>query len=190
LGLKHIWGDTYCGDDGIDDTPKQSTYTTGCPSGIRISCSNGPNGSMYMNYMDFTNDECMNLFTNGQKNRMRALFYEGGSRSVLAVSKGLNAPWNFEPEVEEIPVSVTVLPAKVSSSIFPNPAGEEIKLNAGDNQWIGKDVQLFNMSGLIIRNIRITNLTQKISLSGMPKGIYIIKGETAGIKMYHKIARL
>jgi hypothetical protein len=190
LGLKHIWGDTYCGDDGIDDTPKQSTYTTGCPSGIRISCSNGPNGSMYMNYMDFTNDECMNLFTNGQKNRMRSLFYEGGSRSVLAVSKGLNAPWNFEPEVEEIPVSVTVLPAKVSSSIFPNPAGEEITLNAGDNQWIGKDVQLFNMSGLIIRNIRITNLTQKISLSGMPKGIYIIKGETAGIKMYHKIARL
>src|SRR5688572_12031592 len=54
LGLKHLWGDEYCGDDGIHDTPKQASYTSGCPTTVRITCSNGPNGDMYMNYMDFT----------------------------------------------------------------------------------------------------------------------------------------
>jgi hypothetical protein len=139
--------------------------------------------------MDFTNDECMNLFTNGQKNKMRSLFYEGGIRSGLVASKGLSAPWNFEPEVIVLPVVVPETVTK-SSSFFPNPAGEEITLNTGDDKWIGKDVQLMNMSGLIIRNIRITNLSQKISLAGLSKGIYFIKGETVGMKMYHKVAKL
>jgi hypothetical protein len=52
LGLKHLWGDTYCGDDGVSDTPKQASYTVGCPGSIRITCGNGPYGDMYMNYMD------------------------------------------------------------------------------------------------------------------------------------------
>ena len=77
LNLKHIWGDADCGDDLVDDTPKQSIYTVGCPSNIRISCGNGPNGNMYMNYMDFTDDGCMNMFTQGQKARMMAMFAAG-----------------------------------------------------------------------------------------------------------------
>jgi hypothetical protein len=83
LGLKHIWGDTDCGDDLVDDTPKQSFYDVGCPTGIRVTCNNGPNGNMYMNYMDFTDDACLNLFTLGQKERMRALFEAGGPRHAL-----------------------------------------------------------------------------------------------------------
>ncbi|HEX2628226.1 MAG TPA: zinc metalloprotease, partial [Chitinophagaceae bacterium] len=74
LNLKHLWGDEYCGDDGISDTPKQAGYNAGCPSGVQITCDNGAKGDMYMNYMDYTNDECMNLFTLGQKARMRSLF--------------------------------------------------------------------------------------------------------------------
>ena len=69
LGLKHIWGDASCGDDGVEDTPKQSTYTVGCPTAFRSSCNNGPAGDMYMNFMDFTNDACLNLFTGGQRDR-------------------------------------------------------------------------------------------------------------------------
>ncbi|MGZ8545387.1 MAG: M43 family zinc metalloprotease, partial [Flavisolibacter sp.] len=44
LGLKHIWGDTYCGDDMVDDTPKQGNFTTGCPTGFRTSCNNNATG--------------------------------------------------------------------------------------------------------------------------------------------------
>ena len=91
LGLKHIWGDTYCGDDLIEDTPLQGNFTPGCPTGFRTSCSNGTTGDMYMNYMDFTNDACLNLFTEGQKEKMLSLFTAGGPRNSILSSKGLSA---------------------------------------------------------------------------------------------------
>jgi hypothetical protein len=87
LGLKHLWGDADCGDDGVADTPKQATYTNGCPSGIRISCDNAPYGDMYMDYMDFTNDACLVMFTKGQRQKMRALFEPGGARSSSSILK-------------------------------------------------------------------------------------------------------
>lgn len=92
LNLYHIWGDdgTGCGgSDLVADTPNQADETYGCPNGaIRISCSNGPNGDMYQNYMDYTDDGCMNLFTAGQKTRMQALFAAGGSRVSILSSNG------------------------------------------------------------------------------------------------------
>lgn len=92
LNLYHIWGDdgTSCaGSDSVGDTPNQADETYGCPNGtIRISCSNGPDGDMYQNYMDYTDDGCMNLFTAGQKTRMQALFAVGGSRNAITTSNG------------------------------------------------------------------------------------------------------
>ena len=46
LGLTHIWGDEYCGDDHIDDTPPQRSASIGCPTGVVISCNNAPFGNM------------------------------------------------------------------------------------------------------------------------------------------------
>lgn len=89
LNLRHIWGDdgTSCaGSDLVADTPNQADETYGCPSTTRISCSNGPNGDMYQNYMDYTDDACMNIFTSGQKTRMQALFSPGGARASIATS--------------------------------------------------------------------------------------------------------
>ena len=74
LNLRHIWGDSNCGNDFCSDTPEHSGSNYGCPSYPSLSnCSgNGNFGDMFMNYMDYTNDACMNLFTNDQKNRMLA----------------------------------------------------------------------------------------------------------------------
>ena len=58
------------GDDFINDTPTQENPNFGCPSHPKISCNN--NGDMFQNYMDYSNDGCMNMFTHGQKQRMRA----------------------------------------------------------------------------------------------------------------------
>jgi len=92
LNLFHIWGDdgTGCGgSDAVGDTPNQADETYGCPGGtIRISCTNGPNGDMFQNYMDYTDDGCMNIFTAGQKTRMQALFAAGGSRNAITTSTG------------------------------------------------------------------------------------------------------
>lgn len=68
LNLLHIWGSGSCSDDFVDDTPIQEDHNFGCPAHPSPSCSN--NGDMFQNFMDYTNDACMNLFTEGQKQRM------------------------------------------------------------------------------------------------------------------------
>ncbi len=95
LNCYHIWGDdgTACtGTDQVGDTPNQADENYGCPVFPVISCNNGPNGDMFMNYMDYTDDGCMNTFTTGQKNRMQALFASGGFRAPLVTSNGCQVP--------------------------------------------------------------------------------------------------
>jgi len=76
LNLDHIWGGWgNCGNDQVNDTPKQEKENYSCPAFPLNpnSCNTtNSNGDMFMNYMDYTNDACMNLFTNGQKTRMLA----------------------------------------------------------------------------------------------------------------------
>lgn len=93
LGLRHIWGDGGCGlDDGISDTPLASSPNyVGAPcTAAPNSCieANGDQPDMYQNFMDYSDDGCMNLFTIGQKNLMRALFEPNGQRVSLLSSNG------------------------------------------------------------------------------------------------------
>jgi hypothetical protein len=81
LNLYHIWGDASCGDDLCDDTPVHLGANYGCPTYpfIQKKCD-AVNPEMTMNYMDYTNDACMYMFSNGQKARMLSLFAVGGAR--------------------------------------------------------------------------------------------------------------
>jgi hypothetical protein len=75
LNLFHIWGDdgTGCrGSDLVDDTPNQGSENTGRPRFPHISCGNGPNGDLFVNYMDYVDDAVMVMFTHGQAARMAA----------------------------------------------------------------------------------------------------------------------
>ncbi|SHL59181.1 GEVED domain-containing protein [Hymenobacter psychrotolerans] len=92
LNLRHIWGDANCGNDLVSDTPTQQTSNGGCPSFPRRTCGNTTNGDMFMNYMDYTDDACMYMFSTGQSTRMNALFASGGSRASLLTSLGGTAP--------------------------------------------------------------------------------------------------
>ena len=89
----HIWGDdTTLADqcsqsDECTDTPNQADETYGNPSGVRISCGNGPNGDMYMNYMDYTDDAGMFMFTQDQATRMNAALTV--ARASILASDGL-----------------------------------------------------------------------------------------------------
>ena len=83
MNLRHIWGDGPCGqDDFVLDTPESSSYNSGCPSTPPIKC-NTPD--MFMNFMDYTNDNCMTMFTQGQQERMAAVFTDSGFRSAMNV---------------------------------------------------------------------------------------------------------
>ena len=83
LNLRHIWGDGGCGvDDFVEDTPESDGSNFGCAT-THESCGSL---DMVQNFMDYSDDACMNLFTIGQKNRMRAVLEEGGVRNELALS--------------------------------------------------------------------------------------------------------
>lgn len=182
LGLKHIWGDTYCGDDGVDDTPRQGNFTGGCPYGIRSSCNNGPAGDMYMNFMDLTNDACMNLFTLGQRDRILSQFANGGYRRSLLESRALGQPWNLEPQ-PVVPAADHLFQA------YPNPVRESLQLTAG-NSWIGKNLDLVNANGVVVRRITLTSASLRLDLASLPSGIYFLRGQDSGHRILQKILKL
>lgn len=84
LGLRHIWGDRNdcSGNDFVADTPSAQQANMGKPNFPHITCNNGPNGDMFMNYMDYVDDEAMFMFTSGQVARMNATL--AGPRKKLA----------------------------------------------------------------------------------------------------------
>jgi Pregnancy-associated plasma protein-A len=84
LGLRHIWGDRNdcTGNDFVADTPPARQANTGKPKFPLITCNNGPNGDMFMNYMDYVDDAAMFMFTAGQVARMNATL--AGPRKKLA----------------------------------------------------------------------------------------------------------
>ncbi len=89
LGLRHIWGDGDCDDDDFcTDTPNASGPATGCPSS-KSTCGSD---DMYQNFMDFSDDACMNLFTTCQKDRMRTVMEFSPRRASLAASVGDEDP--------------------------------------------------------------------------------------------------
>ena len=100
LNLNHIWNDdngACTGTDNIADTPNQGAENYGKPVFPHVSCSNGPNGDMFMNYMDYVDDNAMFIFSTGQSPRMNALFAAGGARVGLLTSQGGVAPGGTTP---------------------------------------------------------------------------------------------
>ena len=98
LNLRHIWGDGGCGvDDFVADTPEDDGANYGCAIGSS-GCVAGTSAMVqiamiYQRYMDYSNDACMNLFTQGQSDRMNALFAPGGARAISCELGRLRAFW-------------------------------------------------------------------------------------------------
>ena len=90
LGLRHIWGDGDCTvDDYCDDTPAAEGPNFGCVE--NISCGTQ---DMIANYMDYTDDFCMNIFTEEQKQRMHTVLENSPRPRELTVDKPVNASSN------------------------------------------------------------------------------------------------
>jgi hypothetical protein len=92
LNLYHIWGDTPgCdGGDYVDDTPNAGLPNYGRPVFPRVSCDNGPHGDMFVNFMDYVDDDVMCMFTHQQVARMRATLLQ--ARPLIGTDAALVAP--------------------------------------------------------------------------------------------------
>ena len=85
MNLRHIWGDATCGSDLVSDTPTHNTANYGVPVYPHYSTCTGTPVEMTMNYMDYTDDRGMYMFTNGQKSRINAIFVSGGARAGFGI---------------------------------------------------------------------------------------------------------
>jgi hypothetical protein len=169
LGLRHIWGDQYCGDDDVEDTPKQQRASRGCPSGIITSCNNS--GNMYMNYMDLTNDACMTMFTTGQRARMRAAFAPGGPRYNMLFSMGLNEGAEKPDEAEEKPQEIKVQLVR----LYPNPVQDRMVLENLTEEKL--NFTIFNQFGQVIKNFQSGLKITEVNVQYLPSGLYFITDE-------------
>ena len=136
LGLRHIWGDEAgCElDDFVQDTPSQdnpnNTICNDNPS--RFSCGNS---NMIQNYMDYTPDPCMNLFTKGQVDRFDVVLTNSPRRATLVNSRGTKDP---------------ILPSRdVSLSKVVNPADALCQTN------VAPQVEIQNRGFELVSSVRI-----------------------------------
>jgi hypothetical protein len=169
LNMIHTWGDDSCGNDLVADTPPQQGPTYGDPSGIILSCGNTPYGNLYQDYMDFTDDIGMHLFTNGQKARMLTLFAAGGFRYALLAD---TVP------VDTAKGAVTAAATEGSLSgmtIYPNPAVSLVTVQLTDPACLGGLLDVYNQLGQKVMTVRVTALTLQLDVAGLASGIYFIR---------------
>ncbi len=173
LNLIHIWGDDggQCwGSDNVADTPNQADETTGCPTFPQPSCGN--TSDMFSNYMDYTNDDCMNIFTQGQKARMWAVL--NGFRMSLKSSDGC------------LPVGMRELSQTNGIKLYPNPAREIINISFADN-FTGS-VEMLNTFGVtVFKSSVLDSENQIINISGLPSGLYFIRIKSGNFLKIKKI---
>ena len=157
LNLYHIWGDdagSCNGTDLVNDTPNQASESYGCPTYPKISCANTPTGDMFMNYMDYTDDACMSMFTAGQKARMDAMFVTGGPRVSLLSSLGGQYPtpvFNCGTPSNIIAAGITSNTANLTWDAVPNAVSYTLQYRASGSQtWTSftPSITSFSLTGL------------------------------------------
>lgn len=168
LNLKHLWGDQFCGDDGVDDTPPQSNYNSGCSNFpvIKYACNDDPKGEMFMNFMDFSDDACALMFTKGQASRMQQLFEAGGLRTSILQSPAFGEPWNLTPSPDD----------NLVLHLYPNPATTEILLSdKRGTRLMVDEYAVYSVSGQKILQGRAQSV---VPLHTIQKGVYFIQVST------------
>ncbi len=160
LGLQHIWGpnDTGCDDsDDITDTPNQDDATTGCPTGTVVSCNNSPSGDMYQNYLDYTDDACMNLFTRDQAEYMQSIL-NTTRQNILTIAVVCTIPLTADFEVSD-----TIIVA--GTTVQFQDASIGVRANEWNWTFEGADLTTSNQQNPTIRYDRPGTYTVSLTVS-------------------------
>jgi hypothetical protein len=160
FGLLHTWGDDEdcTTDDGVTDTPPQLAPYKGCPAYPQMSCSNA---NMFMNFMDYVDDECMVLFTKGQMGRiLNTIEILRPGLATANVSCVING--SEEPDIEFV--------------LCPNPSSGAVSVNFKKNISRTGTVEIFNPLGQRVYQITTVLFDEmRIVLPKITPGIYLMK---------------
>lgn len=171
LNLFHIWGDEPdCNqDDQVADTPLQGPENVGCPTFPKTdACQPVSPGVMFMNYMDYSNDACMNLFTQGQSTRMNAAL--NGPRASLLTSNGC------------IPIGITLISTEIPSGFslqqnYPNPFNPVTNIRFEIPVSSLVTLKVFDAAGnevseLVNQNLGAGTFNYDFDAADYPSGVY------------------
>ena len=153
LGLRHIWGDGGCGvDDFVADTPEQDNSNTVCNDNLsRFSCGSQ---DMVQNYMDYTPDACMNLFTKGQVERFNVVLANSPRRVTLVNNRATQ-----EPVLENRDLAILKI-IEPSTAICDLTVSPTIEIgNAGTQTITSARIEFIRNGALIESKSFTTNLT-------------------------------
>jgi len=175
LGLRHINGDASCGNDYVGDTPTQNNLSGTCPTTagatVASGCTASPNppGRMYQNYMDYSDDKCMVLFTAGQKARMQAVMASCTRRNSLNTSLVCGN------------VNLIDYSSILEFNLFPNPSNGLLNVSLDLINSEDFSISVINTLGQVvseIKQIQSNGSNIKIDLVSQSKGIYFVTVKT------------
>jgi len=147
LGLRHIWGDdngACSGTDYVSDTPNQANATQTCP--VHPTASSCGPVIMFQNYMDYTDDACMNLFTAMQAARMTTVLENATRRASLLVSPGATEP---VPVANDL--SITAIGSPIEQECSTTFTPEITVRNVGNNNITSATITL-SINGTLIES--------------------------------------
>ncbi len=170
FGLNHIWGPsnsypTTCGtsanNDGCADTPATKRPYFGTPTypNNQYTCTNTADGAMFMNFMDYVDDNAMVMFTNDQKTITQNTM--AGPRASLLNSNACQT------------LSVSEIEKINAVNVYPNPANSYISI-ASPSMVINK-IEIFGNDGKLVKTTALKTNNDKIDVSSLPQGIYYIR---------------
>lgn len=173
LGLYHIWGDdgnSCSGTDYVNDTPNQADENYTCPATngqvVTDACSTTSPGVNYQNYMDYSDDKCMVMFTTGQKARMQACMQYCTRRSSLNTSTVCNTPNSIDETIENI-----------NMDIYPNPTEGELSVTINTIDPQDFTISVINTLGQTVKELKQVQSNGgnfKIDLSDKNAGVYFV----------------
>lgn len=189
MGLKHIWGDANCGSDDVYDTPQQKSYNFNCPTFPHLSsCSPDNNGDMFMNFMDLVDDGCMNMFTYGQKNKMRSVFALNGARNAILNSFACDSTL---ASGAPLPDTIALFQSQPSVRIFPNPVQNVLNVQPKDGFLLdGSTCVLYNSQGMQMKRHIAAGNNTSINMAGFAAGIYYLEIRKAKSKLVLKVVKM
>lgn len=192
FGMRHIWADDDSGSTGqcdstdfVDDTPNQGAKSQSDCNLATNSCSNEAAywggidpPDMVENYMDYSADACMSMFTKGQKVRMYSFIYTDAARNSLSTSTaGCNN------------VSMKELYSNFSDYLFvyPNPTADLLHINITKVTPSDLKCEIYGVNGQIVKSINHLDFQNTVDLSGLSNGIYVVKVYNSEVNAIKKI---
>lgn len=168
LGLRHIWGDGGFGqdgcdvDDGVDDTPNAGTQSNWDCDYNKNSCTDASNDlpDMIENYMDYADETCMNSFTQGQIDIMRAVL-EDQRKGLIEDGVGIG----LVPNVQVL--------------VAPNPSRGWLNIRLAE--YPIESLSIMNASGKLVRELHVNGHDAELHLE--EPGLYFLQinlGEEIG----------